>query len=133
MIRIANAQFWVHDQDDALRFYTKMLGWEVRADVTMDAWNFRWLSVGPGGQDDVGFERCSGRVGGEGGRRDIVPRNQRLPSELRRVIGSGYPVQRSAGQAALRDRHFLPGPLRKQHPPYPGPGFRSESQQLSAR
>jgi hypothetical protein len=21
----------------------------------MDAWNFRWLSVGPGGQDDVGL------------------------------------------------------------------------------
>ena len=53
MIRIANAQFWVHDQDESLRFYTKTLGWEVRADVTMEAWNFRWLSVGPVGQDDV--------------------------------------------------------------------------------
>lgn len=55
MIRIANAQFWVHDQDESLRFYTKALGWEVRADVTMEAWNFRWLSVGPVGQDDVGL------------------------------------------------------------------------------
>ena len=53
MIKIANAQFWVHDQDEALRFYTKTLGWEVRADVTMKAWNFRWLAVGPAGQDDV--------------------------------------------------------------------------------
>ena len=35
MIRIANAQLWVHDQDEALDFYTKRLGWEVRADVTM--------------------------------------------------------------------------------------------------
>lgn len=26
MIRIANAQFWVHDQDEALSFYTKTLG-----------------------------------------------------------------------------------------------------------
>jgi predicted enzyme related to lactoylglutathione lyase len=51
MIRIANAQFWVHDQDEALAFYTKTLGWDVRADVTMEAWNFRWLCVGPAGQD----------------------------------------------------------------------------------
>ena len=55
MIRIANAQFWVHDQDEALRFYTRTLGWEVRADVSMQAWNFRWLAVGPPGQDDVGL------------------------------------------------------------------------------
>ena len=55
MIKIANSQFWVHDQDEALRFYTKTLGWEVRADVTMEAWNFRWLVVGPVGQDDVGL------------------------------------------------------------------------------
>ena len=34
MIKIANAQFWVHDQDEALAFYTQKLGREVRADVT---------------------------------------------------------------------------------------------------
>jgi len=55
MHKIANAQFWVHDQDAALAFYTKTLGWEVRADVTMVAWNFRWLCVGPVGQDGVGL------------------------------------------------------------------------------
>jgi predicted enzyme related to lactoylglutathione lyase len=51
MIRIANSQFWVHDADEALAFYTRTLGWEVRADVTMNEWNFRWLVVGPVGQD----------------------------------------------------------------------------------
>jgi catechol 2,3-dioxygenase-like lactoylglutathione lyase family enzyme len=55
MIRIGHAQLWVHDQDEALRFYTQMLGWEVRADVTMEPWNFRWLAVGPAGQEDVGL------------------------------------------------------------------------------
>ena len=55
MITIANAQFWVHDQDEALAFYTTTLGWEVRSDVTMDEWNFRWLVVGPIGQPDVGL------------------------------------------------------------------------------
>jgi predicted enzyme related to lactoylglutathione lyase len=55
VIKIGNAQFWVHDQDEALGFYTKTLGWEVRADVTMEGWNFRWLMVGPPGQDGVGL------------------------------------------------------------------------------
>ncbi|HUN37744.1 MAG TPA: VOC family protein [Trebonia sp.] len=55
MIKIANTQFWVHDQEEALLFYTRTLGWEVRADVTMEAWNFRWLAVGPVGQENVGL------------------------------------------------------------------------------
>jgi catechol 2,3-dioxygenase-like lactoylglutathione lyase family enzyme len=55
VIRIANAQFWVRDQDEALDFYTRVLGWAVRSDVTMEAWNFRWLVVGPSGQQDVGL------------------------------------------------------------------------------
>jgi catechol 2,3-dioxygenase-like lactoylglutathione lyase family enzyme len=55
MTRIANAQFWVHDQDEALAFYTRTLGWEVRSDVSMPEWAFRWLVVGPVGQPDVGL------------------------------------------------------------------------------
>jgi uncharacterized glyoxalase superfamily protein PhnB len=54
MIKIASAQLWVHDQDVALEFYTRKLGMEVRADVTVpELGNFRWLTVGPAGQDDV--------------------------------------------------------------------------------
>ena len=54
MITIANAQLWVHDQDEALEFYTQKLGMEVRADVTLpEMGNFRWLTVGPAGQPDI--------------------------------------------------------------------------------
>jgi catechol 2,3-dioxygenase-like lactoylglutathione lyase family enzyme len=54
MIKIANAQLWVHDQDAALAFYTQKLGFEVRADVTVpEMGNFRWLAVGPAGQPDI--------------------------------------------------------------------------------
>jgi catechol 2,3-dioxygenase-like lactoylglutathione lyase family enzyme len=54
MIRIANAQLWVHDQDAALEFYTQKLGFEVRADVTLpELGDFRWLAVSPVGQPDV--------------------------------------------------------------------------------
>jgi predicted enzyme related to lactoylglutathione lyase len=54
MIKISTAQLWVHDQDEALAFYTKKLGWEVRTDATVpELGNFRWLTVGPAGQPDV--------------------------------------------------------------------------------
>ena len=35
MLKIANAHLWVHDQDEALAFYTQKLGMEVRLDATM--------------------------------------------------------------------------------------------------
>ena len=54
MIRIGTAQLWVHDQDEALKFYTEKVGMEVRADVTLpELGDFRWLTVGPAGQDDI--------------------------------------------------------------------------------
>jgi len=54
MIRIANAQLWVHDQDEALAFWTQKVGMEVRADVTLpEMGDFRWLAVGPPGQEDM--------------------------------------------------------------------------------
>ena len=53
MIKIANAQLWVHDQDEALAFYTEKLGWEVRVDATVpELGNFRWLTVGPATQPE---------------------------------------------------------------------------------
>ena len=54
MINLSTTQLWVHDQDEALAFYTKKLGFEVRSDVTMpEMGNFRWLTVGPPGQPDI--------------------------------------------------------------------------------
>ena len=54
MYRISTAQVWVDDQDEALAFYTKKLGMEVRSDVTLpEMGNFRWLTVGPAGQPDI--------------------------------------------------------------------------------
>jgi uncharacterized glyoxalase superfamily protein PhnB len=54
MMRIGSAQLWVHDQDEALEFYTKKVGMEIRSDVTVpELGNFRWLTVGAPGQGDV--------------------------------------------------------------------------------
>ena len=72
-MRIANAQVWVHDQDEALAFYTEKLGMEVRADTTLaEMGDFRWLTVGParpGGHldradGDPGSACLRGRDGG---------------------------------------------------------------------
>jgi catechol 2,3-dioxygenase-like lactoylglutathione lyase family enzyme len=52
--QLTNVQVWVHDQDEALAFYTDKLGMELRDDVTLpELGNFRWLTVGVPGQDDV--------------------------------------------------------------------------------
>jgi catechol 2,3-dioxygenase-like lactoylglutathione lyase family enzyme len=52
--QLTTVQVWVHDQDEALAFYTEKLGFELREDVTVpELGNFRWLTVGVPGQDDV--------------------------------------------------------------------------------
>lgn len=54
MYRIGTTQVWVHDQDEALEFYTTKLGMELRSDVSLpEMGGFRWLTVGPPGQDDL--------------------------------------------------------------------------------
>ena len=51
---LTNVNVWVHDQEEALAFYTDKLGMEVREDVTVpEMGNFRWLTVGVPGQGDV--------------------------------------------------------------------------------
>jgi len=53
-MRISATQLWVHDQDEALDFYTRKLGFELRQDVTLpELGNFRWLTVGPPNQPDI--------------------------------------------------------------------------------
>ena len=52
--QLTTTQVWVHDQDEALAFYTDKLGLELREDVTVpELGNFRWLTVGVPGQQDV--------------------------------------------------------------------------------
>lgn len=54
MINFSTAQLWVDDQDEALEFWTKKVGMELRSDATMpEMGNFRWLTVGPAGQPDI--------------------------------------------------------------------------------
>jgi len=53
LMKLAYVNQWVHDQDEALAFYTDKLGFEVRSDVTLaEMGDFRWLTVSPPGQGD---------------------------------------------------------------------------------
>src|SRR3954463_9937933 len=47
---VTHSTIYVKDQNEALRFYTECLGFELRTDQTMG--DFRWLTVGPKGQPD---------------------------------------------------------------------------------
>jgi catechol 2,3-dioxygenase-like lactoylglutathione lyase family enzyme len=51
--RLSVATIWVTDLNEALRFYTEKLGFEIRADVTRG--NYRWLTVGVQSQPDLDY------------------------------------------------------------------------------
>lgn len=47
---LATAMFTVSDQDDAVAFYTRTLGWELRSDASFGpAGEHRWVEVAPPG------------------------------------------------------------------------------------
>jgi Glyoxalase/Bleomycin resistance protein/Dioxygenase superfamily len=50
ILKLTHSSLFVHDQEEALKFYRDVLGMEVRADFTNG--NFRWLTVGPTSQPD---------------------------------------------------------------------------------
>ena len=51
--KLSVVTIWVTDQNEALRFYTEKMGFEIRADVKNG--DYRWLTVGLKGQPDVEF------------------------------------------------------------------------------
>ncbi|MEZ4668546.1 MAG: VOC family protein [Anaerolineae bacterium] len=60
--RLAVATLWVKDQNEALRFYTEKLGFEIRADVTVG--DYRWISVGLKSQPDFEIGLSALKAGG---------------------------------------------------------------------
>ena len=60
--RLSVATIWVTDQNEALRFYTEKLGFEIRADFTNG--DYRWLTVGLKDQPDLEFQLAALKPGG---------------------------------------------------------------------
>src|SRR3954447_24905922 len=53
-MRLTHINQWVHDQDEALAFYTEKLGMELREDATLpELGGFRWLTVSLPEQPEV--------------------------------------------------------------------------------
>ena len=142
-IKIANTQLWVHDQDEALAFYTDKLGWEVRSDVTMaEMGDFRWLTVGPVGQEDFSVVLMA-----VPGQPVIEPdtREQVLDLAAKGFAGTVFlttddcrasyeelkaprrRVLRGARGAPLRHRRGLPRPVGQLVPAHPGERSRRSS------
>jgi catechol 2,3-dioxygenase-like lactoylglutathione lyase family enzyme len=48
-MKISHMMVAVHDQDEALAFYTEKLGFELRQDMPLD--KHRWVTVSPPGED----------------------------------------------------------------------------------
>lgn len=52
--KLSVATIWVTDHNEALRFYTEKLGFEIRADFTNG--DYRWLTVGLESQPEIEFQ-----------------------------------------------------------------------------
>lgn len=51
LTRLSHTAVYVKDLNEALRFYTEVLGFEIRTDMTQG--DYRWLTVGVKGQRDL--------------------------------------------------------------------------------
>ena len=131
MLKLTHVNVWVHDQDEALAFYTEKLGMELRDDITLpEMGNFRWLTVGPVGQPDVAlvlmavpgppvFEpetseqlKVAAREGRHG---RALLHDRRRPGRLRGSEGRGVEFVAGADRAAVRGRRGLPRHLGQPH------------------
>jgi catechol 2,3-dioxygenase-like lactoylglutathione lyase family enzyme len=60
--KVSHTGFFVADQEEARRFYTEELGFEVRNDTTMDG-GYRWLTIGLKTQPDLEVILMEPKVG----------------------------------------------------------------------
>jgi catechol 2,3-dioxygenase-like lactoylglutathione lyase family enzyme len=67
--RLSVATIWVTDQNEALRFYTEKLGFEICADVKNG--DYRWLTVGLKSQPDMEFQLAALKPGGRLTQEDV--------------------------------------------------------------
>ncbi len=82
--RLSVATIWVTDHNEALRFYTEKLGFQIRADITNG--DYRWLTVGLKGQSDLEFHLAALKPGGSLTQEDV---NQLTKLVETGKIGSG--------------------------------------------
>lgn len=77
----------VRDQDQAFAFYVDTLGFEVRADLTMDP-HGRWLQVAPAGAA-TSLALTLAEVGAVIGGRGLVVESTDIEEDVRRLTEAG--------------------------------------------
>ena len=78
--KMSHTTIYVTSQEEALKFYTEKLGFEVRTDATMDG-GFRWLTVGLKSQPDLEFVLMEPKAG--------MMMDKATASQLREIIDKG--------------------------------------------
>src|SRR5437763_1803976 len=81
---LARTGIFVKDQNEALRFFTEKLGFQIRSDITMG--DYRWLTVGLKDQPDVELILTALKPGGNIEAEDIEVLTRLVESGK---IGSG--------------------------------------------
>jgi catechol 2,3-dioxygenase-like lactoylglutathione lyase family enzyme len=99
--RLSVATIWVKDQNEALRFYTEKLGFEIRADVKNG--DYRWLTVGLPTQPDLEYQLAALKLGG-GLTQEDVDHLTRLVEEGKLGVGPWKTDDCQQTYEALRDR-----------------------------
>lgn len=67
--KLSVTTIYVTDQNEALRFYTEKLGFDICADVTNG--DYRWLTVGLKSQPDLEFQLAALKPGGAFTQEDV--------------------------------------------------------------
>jgi catechol 2,3-dioxygenase-like lactoylglutathione lyase family enzyme len=78
--KMSHTTIYVNDQEEALRFYTEKLGFEVRTDATMEG-GFRWLTLGLKSQPGLEFVLMEPKPG--------MMMDEETAGQLRALVGKG--------------------------------------------
>ena len=138
MIKLSTAQLWVHDQDEALEFYTTEAGdGGPLGRHLAELGNFRWLTVGPPGQPDISIvlmaipgppvmdadtaEQVKALMA-KGFAGTVFFTTDDVYADYEELKSRGVEFSESSGGAPVRDRLRLPRSVGEHLPPDPGPG-----------
>jgi catechol 2,3-dioxygenase-like lactoylglutathione lyase family enzyme len=111
--RQSHSTIYVIDQEEALRFYRDILGFEVNTDMPMDDSGLRWLTLNPKGQPDLELilaQVTSGPMFDAGTAEEIRRlrhrrlRDRRHPKRLRALEQPGCRVRVTTQGTVLRHR-----------------------------
>jgi catechol 2,3-dioxygenase-like lactoylglutathione lyase family enzyme len=78
--KMSHTTIYVNDQEEARRFYTEKLGFEVRTDSTMEG-GFRWLTLGLKSQPDLEIVLMEPKAG--------MMMDEESAGQLRALVGKG--------------------------------------------